>query len=68
MSEITPEGELNHCLFHFLAGLELDHSTWRDFHIIFRLIGITPHTSLANFDFENTKITQFNRFSFGNGF
>lgn len=58
---------VHHGFTHFFAGLELHHGSGRDGDIGFGGVGIAAHTCLAKFDFEDTKVSEFDGFAASDG-
>jgi hypothetical protein len=46
-------------LFEFFTGAEFDHGTFRDDDFITGVAGIAAFAALADFDFKNTEVAQF---------
>ena len=47
-------------LFQFFTGAEFDHGTFRNDDFVAGIAGVAALAALADFDFKNTEVTQFN--------
>jgi hypothetical protein len=51
--------EFLNLFFEFFTGAEFDHGTLRNDNFVFGVAGVAALAALADFDFENAEVTQF---------